>query len=125
MFIVVPFKKTDEGGDWGWPKCAMVEGDSVEDGTDKFVEAAVYPSADSYVWGKIADCGSSPEQAEGHHYYIVGPPDSESDEGVCIDLSIDEDRARAFETEEQAEQYRDREIKTHKWVFTSTEADEG
>lgn len=115
MYAVVPFQLTDEGGAWGSPRAAIVEADTPEAAIDKFVLACVHPHADNSVWGEAADQGSSPEHAGDHHYYIVYGDDE--DDHITIDLSIMVARVKLFEDDEEAEDYRDSELRTYSWAF--------
>lgn len=124
MLTVVPFKVTDEADHWSSPRCALVEADNNEQAIERFVAACVYPNADSSVWGESADWGSRPERLEDGDFYIVGSdptdPHADIDEPTTIMLSVLDGKVQAFETTDEAEEYRD-ELHADDWVYTSVE----
>lgn len=121
MYAVVPFQITDEAGSWGSPSAAVVEAETFEESVEKFIAACVYPHADTEVWGDAADQGSSPENAGDYHYYIVYDDDEEA---VTIDLSIMEKRVKLFEDYDDAEEYRDTDIRTLSWAYDDREIED-
>lgn len=121
MYFVVPYKVTDEADIWSSPRCALIEADDTEKAVEDFILACVHPHADSTVWGNAANWGTRPERLEDGDFYIVGSdptdPDADLDEPTTIMLSILEDKTQGFETQEEAEDYRDG-LCTFEWAYT-------